>query len=170
MRVGLQSGKQHLTIDLQFDGPTCRAVVDGVAHVVTTQQVDATTLSLTLDGRQYRIDLARRGHERLLAVAGEVYTFAPEAPGSSAHAVTNVAAPEIIAPMPGKVLQVAIQAGDHVAAGDTLLILEAMKMETRLTAEAAARVAEVRVAAGDMVDGGQVLVVLSYDVEAAAAG
>ena len=58
-----------------------------------------------------------------------------------------------------------MQPGDHVAAGDTLLILEAMKMETRLTAEAAASVAEVRVAAGDMVDGGQVLVVLTYDAE-----
>lgn len=167
MRVGLQSGKQHLTVDLHFDGPQCRAVVDGTEHVVTIQQVDAATLSLTIDGQQYRIDLARRGHERLLAVAGEIYAFAPEAPGGSAHAVTNVAAPEIVAPMPGKVLQVAIHAGDHVAAGDTLLILEAMKMETRLTAEAAASVAEVRVAAGDMVDGGQVLVVLSYDPEEA---
>jgi len=44
--------------------------------------------------------------------------------------VANVAAPEIVAPMPGKVLQVAVQAGAQVAAGDTLLILEAMKMET----------------------------------------
>jgi len=165
MRVGLRHGLHHLTIDLHFDGTTCRALVDGIEHVVTTQQVDATTLALTIDGQQYRVDVARRGHERLLAVDGEVYAFAPEAPGSSAHTVTDVAVPEIVAPMPGKVLQVAVHVGDHVIPGDTLLILEAMKMETRLTAEAAAEVAEVRVAAGDMVDGGQVLVVLSYAAE-----
>jgi biotin carboxyl carrier protein len=165
MRVGLLCGKRHLTVDVHFDGTACRVVIDGEEHVVETRQLDATTLSLVIGGRQYRVDLARRGRERLLAVDGEVYACAPEIAGGSAHSVANVAAPEIAAPMPGKVLQVAVQAGDHVAAGDTLLILEAMKMETRLTAEAAATVTAVRVAAGDMVDGGQVLVVLAYDVE-----
>lgn len=164
MRIGLRSGQRHLTVDLQFDGATCRATIDGRELVVEVQQIDATTLSLVIAGRPYRVDLARRGRERLVAVNGETYAFAPES-GGSAHAVANVAAPEIVAPMPGKVLQVAVQPGDHVAAGDTLLILEAMKMETRLTAEAAARVTEVRVAAGDMVAGGQVLVVLAYDAE-----
>ena len=165
MRVGLRYGQHHLTVDLQFDETTCRATIDGVEHVVEVQQFDGSTLSLVIEGRQHRVDLARRGRERLVAVAGEVYAFAPESGGGSAHAVANVAAPEIVAPMPGKVLQVAVQPGDHVAAGDTLLILEAMKMETRLIAEAAASVVEVRIAAGDMVDGGQVLVVLAYDAE-----
>jgi len=65
--------------------------------------------------------------------------------------------------MPGKVLEVLVQPGDRVEIGDGLLILEAMKMENRLIAEAAATVAEVKVAAGDMVEGGRVLVVLTYD-------
>jgi biotin carboxyl carrier protein len=64
--------------------------------------------------------------------------------------------------MPGKVLQVFVRPGDVIASGDPLLILEAMKMENRLTADAAATVQEVRVAPGAMVDGGQVLVVLDY--------
>jgi acetyl/propionyl-CoA carboxylase alpha subunit len=165
MRILLGHGKHHLTVDLHFDATTCRATIDGIEHIVETRQVDATTLSLVIEGQQYRVDLARRGRERLVAVAGEVYAFVPESGGGAAHSLANVAAPEIIAPMPGKVLQVAVQAGEHVAAGDTLLVLEAMKMETRLTAEAAARVTEVRVAAGEMVDGGQVLVRLTYDVE-----
>ena len=165
MRVGLRHGQHHLTVDLQIDGTTCRATIDGTEHVVEAQWLDATTLSLVIGGQQYRVDLARRGRERLVAIDGEVYAFAPESGGGAAHCVANVAAPEIVAPMPGKVLQVAVHPEDHVAVGDTLLILEAMKMETRLTAEAAARVTEVRVAAGDMVDGGQVLVVLTYDGE-----
>jgi acetyl/propionyl-CoA carboxylase alpha subunit len=165
MRIGLRQGQQHLTVDVQFDDTTCRATIDGIEHIVEMRQVDATTVSLGIEGRQYRVDLARRGRERLVAVAGEVYAFVPES-GGAAHSVANVATPEIIAPMPGKVLQVAVQAGEQVAPGDTLLILEAMKMETRLTAEAAARVTQVRVAPGEMVDGGQLLVLLTYDVEA----
>jgi len=118
---------------------------------------------LVIDGRRYRIDLARQGRDRLIGVAGEVYTFHSETGAPSTHSVAMVAAPEVTAPMPGKVLQVLVQPGDHVDAGDGLLILEAMKMENRLIAEAAATVAEVRVAVGNMVDGGQVLVVLRYD-------
>ncbi|MCX6097574.1 MAG: acetyl-CoA carboxylase biotin carboxyl carrier protein subunit [Caldiserica bacterium] len=48
-------------------------------------------------------------------------------------------------------------------AGDGLVILEAMKMENRLVAEAARSVAEVCISSGDMVDGSQVLIVLAYD-------
>jgi len=165
MRVGLRHGQHHLTVDLHVDAGKYRVTIDGTEYIVSAQRLDATTLSLVIDGRQYRVDLARRGRERLVAVDGEVYAFAPESGGGSAHSVSNVAAPEIVAPMPGKVLQVAVRPGDHVAAGDTVLILEAMKMETRLTAEAAASVVEVRVVAGDMVDGGQVLVMLAYDAE-----
>jgi biotin carboxyl carrier protein len=65
--------------------------------------------------------------------------------------------------MPGKVLEVLVRSGERVEAGDGLLLLEAMKMESRLTAEGAGTVAEVRVAAGDMVIGGQVLILLRYD-------
>jgi methylmalonyl-CoA carboxyltransferase small subunit len=164
MHIVLRHKQQHLAVDLQFDGGTYRASVDGTEYIVVVEQCGEATLSLAIDGRRYRVDLAREDRNRLVAVEGEVYTFAPESDGA-AHSVANVAQPEIVAPMPGKVLQVAVQVGEHVAAGDTLLILEAMKMETRLTAETAASVVEVRVAAGDMVDGGQVLVVLSYEIE-----
>jgi len=70
--------------------------------------------------------------------------------------------PEVTAPMPGRVLEVLVQPGAHVAAGDGLVIMEAMKMENGLVAEAAGTVGEVQVAVGDMVDAGQVLIVLSY--------
>ena len=73
-----------------------------------------------------------------------------------------LASPQIVAPMPGKVLQVLVRAGQQVAAGDGLLILEAMKMEHRMTAEAPATVRAVHVADGQMVDAGTVLVELEY--------
>ncbi|MCK6555230.1 acetyl-CoA carboxylase biotin carboxyl carrier protein subunit [Candidatus Binatia bacterium] len=97
------------------------------------------------------------------SIDGGVYSFVPESPSHTTHAVGSFAAPEVVAPMPGKILHVLVNAGDRVEAGDGLVILEAMKIETRLNAEAAGSVAEVRVAAGDTVDGGQVLVVMQFD-------
>jgi biotin carboxyl carrier protein len=79
-----------------------------------------------------------------------------------------LASPQITAPMPSKILQVLVVEGQEVAVGDGLIILEAMKMENRITAEAAAVVKKVHVADGQMVDGGQVLIELEYRDEAAA--
>ena len=59
--------------------------------------------------------------------------------------------------MPGLVVRVLAAAGEEVAAGQKLFTLEAMKMETTLVAEKAARVAEVLVQAGTQVEAGDLL-------------
>jgi acetyl/propionyl-CoA carboxylase alpha subunit len=64
------------------------------------------------------------------------------------------------APMPGAVVSVHTEAGARVTAGDLLVVLEAMKMEHRVTAPHAGTVAEVRVTGGDPVATGDVLVVM----------
>lgn len=64
------------------------------------------------------------------------------------------------APMPGKVVTVAVKAGQAVKGGDTLLTLEAMKMETSVRAEADGTVAEVLVEPGALVDAKDLLLVL----------
>jgi biotin carboxyl carrier protein len=164
MRIALRHRQQHVVVDVHSDGGAYRVGLDGAEHVVEAHYLGDATLVVVVDGRQYRVDLVRNGRERLVAVDGEVYQFVSES-GASVHRVATVASPEITAPMPGRVLEVLVQPGQHVVAGDGLLILEAMKMENRLVAEATGTVSELRVAAGDMVDAGQVLVVLSYDSE-----
>jgi pyruvate carboxylase len=64
----------------------------------------------------------------------------------------------VAAPMPGAVVAVAVGVGESVAAGQKLLTLEAMKMETTLYAERAARIAEVLTRPGTQVDGGDLLI------------
>jgi 3-methylcrotonyl-CoA carboxylase alpha subunit len=162
MRVPLRHKQSHLVVDVHPEGGGYRVIVDGEEHVVEAHELDDTRMMLVVDGRHHAVAVARNGREWLVSVAGEVYPLVAES-GSGTASVASVAAPEIIAPMPGKVLQVLIRPGDRVEPGDGLLLLEAMKMESRLTAEAAGTVAEVRVAAGDMVEGGQVLLVLKYD-------
>ncbi len=70
-----------------------------------------------------------------------------------------------IAPMPGVVLDVRVAPGDKVTTGQTLVILEAMKMEHHMNAPTDGVVAEVRVAAGEQVDNGALLLILEDDSE-----
>jgi biotin carboxyl carrier protein len=72
------------------------------------------------------------------------------------------------APMTGKVVAVHVEPGDDVAAGAVLVVLEAMKMEYRLTAPHAGRVLEVSCTAGELVDLGAALVTLGESTESPA--
>jgi 3-methylcrotonyl-CoA carboxylase alpha subunit len=81
----------------------------------------------------------------------------------AAHAATGARGGEasaLTAPMPGTVIKVLAAPGDHVAARQTLLVLEAMKMETPLVSPYEAVVRAVHVAEGDRVAGGTLLVEL----------
>ena len=84
--------------------------------------------------------------------------------GASAAAMRRKAEPgndaHIGAPMPGVVSSVAVTAGQKVSAGDVLLSIEAMKMETALHADREGTVAEVLVKAGDQIDAKDLLLVL----------
>jgi propionyl-CoA carboxylase alpha chain len=66
----------------------------------------------------------------------------------------------LVAPMPGTVLAVRAAAGDTVAAGQLLMIVEAMKMEHRITAPRAGTVTEIRARPGDQVSAGDLLAVI----------
>jgi len=66
----------------------------------------------------------------------------------------------LVAPMPGTVLAVHVAPGDAVAAGQLVMIVEAMKMEHRITAPRAGMVTEIRARPGDQVNGGDLLAIL----------
>jgi len=92
----------------------------------------------------------------------------PRSPDGFGYAAVTASVPvmarstrvEILAEMVANVLSVAVDVGDEVAVGDTVILLESMKMEIPVLAESPGLVAAVRVAAGDVVQEGDVLVVL----------
>ncbi|MGD8386547.1 MAG: acetyl-CoA carboxylase biotin carboxyl carrier protein subunit [Desulfobacteraceae bacterium] len=67
---------------------------------------------------------------------------------------------EINAPMGGKVIDVKVNVGDAISEGDEVVILEAMKMELPVVANASGTVKEIKCASGDAVDAEAVLMVL----------
>ena len=83
-----------------------------------------------------------------------------ERPRFAAAGAAEQVAGGLAAPMPGKIISVEVTTGQDVAAGQLLLILEAMKMEHRVLAPRDGVVGEIRAAAGDQVGGGDLLVVL----------
>ena len=95
---------------------------------------------------------------------------APEAPGLSVTPKTPIAskpaaAPaatgaKVTCPLPGTVIAINVKEGDTVSAGQTLLVLEAMKMENNIDAERGGVVKQILVAAGATVMEGDVLIVI----------
>lgn len=77
--------------------------------------------------------------------------------------VEDAAAGDVIAPMPGLILDIMVAAGDTVSAGDSLLILEAMKMENVIKAEADGIVKTVALIKGDTVDKNQLIIEMEKD-------
>ncbi len=131
--------------------------------------VEGTPVSLlTVGGRVYRV-VARRGEGRgayTLSIDGR--TFAVEALDERTRAIRDLSAAAgaasgpapLVAPMPGLVVRVNVAVGDAVAAGQGLVVMEAMKMENELRAPAGGTVRAVHAAPGAAVNKGAVLVEL----------
>jgi len=143
-----------------------RVTLDGTEVEVRGCESTSTTIAADLDGRSVRATLhvvgdvvyvdGTLGSVALRAVPRLRSTAAEEVPGS------------MHAPLPGAVRRVTVSVGDVVAAGDVLMVLEAMKMEHAIRAPADGRVDAVMVADGDQVDSGAVLVVIVPDASGTA--
>ncbi len=118
-------------------------------------------IDVEIEGRRFTARVARRGDK--LYVHGpyggfdfvEKPRFQPPGEASSDEG--------FVARMPGKVIELRVQAGDRVRAGDTLLVLEAMKMEHPVSAAFDGVVRELRVALGDQVETGTLLLVVEAE-------
>ena len=142
-------GQQHFRV--QGGG------IDLSLSVTTTSS--KTRFDLTCEGSSCTAGLVRRG--KAVSVFADGRSFGFEVPDPLVQADdAGVAANAIQAPMPGLVQAVFADAGQAVAQGEALLVLEAMKMEHRLAAPRDGVVLDVLAAVGDQVTDGAVLVTL----------
>jgi propionyl-CoA carboxylase alpha chain len=114
-----------------------------------------------IDGRRARARIARAGDRLVIQgpQGGLELELKPrfEVPGAA------LIAGGFVAPMPGKVIELRVRVGDRVRSGETLVVLEAMKMEHPMRATEDGTVSEVRVSQGDQVEAGAVLLVVEAD-------
>lgn len=123
--------------------------------------------SVTVNGTVYDVEVneVKAGGAAPAPAAAPVPKAAPApapaaAPAPKAAAPVAAGATTVKAPMPGKILSVAVSAGQAVKKGDLLLVLEAMKMQNEIYAPQDATVSEVRVSANQTVATGEDMVVL----------
>jgi len=105
------------------------------------------------DGRHSMAHVAKNGDTWWVHVDGATYCWTVVEPGASAGDDGD----GLVAPMPGKILEVLVQTGQSVLAGDALMVMEAMKMEHRIVAHADGVVTAVHFAVGDQVNQGVAL-------------
>jgi biotin carboxyl carrier protein len=162
------------------------ASVGGVPHTIEVDEANGTALlRVKVDQREYLVDVSTPspGHYALL-VDGKVFSaFVSERRGAREVQVGGMSArvelgpaqgqrpsaksaaalsgrQEITAPMSGRVVQVLVHQGQTVQDGESLVILEAMKMETEIRSVARGQVKDIRVEAGMAVEAGQLLLVV----------
>jgi len=118
---------------------------------------------VTVNGKEYEVEVEQIGGEPVVTAAApkaaapkaaESKPSAPKVQGTTGNVKIN-------APMPGTILGVKVSVGDKVEKGDTLLILEAMKMENEIAAPEAGTVSSINVEAGASVESGQLLASMS---------
>ena len=123
---------------------------------VQTNDAGEEIYTVEVEGKSYTVTVANGGDVSAIAGAGS----AAPAAGSAAPVAATGGSP-VNAPLAGTVVKVLVKPGQAVAEGETIIILEAMKMETSVSAPAAGSIVEVRVQGGDSCAVGDVLVTLA---------
>ena len=126
------------------------------ANQLTTLTVDGGSINLDVRMRDTITHIPTAVVDTTVYVAGGRYAF--EVPPRFVSPDDAGRAGSTVAPMPGRVINVLVAVGDVVAAGQPLLIMEAMKMEHQITSPHAGTVSEVFVRPGQQLDSGQPLV------------
>ena len=177
MRYIASLGAQRFTISIDDTGPQRQMTLDGIEHAVDWLRIasgagtGAERYSLLINNHSYEVVVRRleaddEGGQRYeLLIGGQPYEVRLEDERERALASLAGGAHEsgdatVKAPMPGLVVSLPVAPGERVQRGQTVAVLEAMKMENDLGAPRAGIIKEIKVAQGQAVNQGQALVTI----------
>lgn len=164
-----------MELELEFDGERHKLEVnrteDGYTVIIgeRTHRIEATpisshTLSLKIDGATRLVHVASADRITYVAIDGRQFALEEALPSTRRRGARDLPADRgelvAIAPMPGKVVKIHVSDGDRVERGNTLAVVEAMKMENEVRSTIDGYVDRVLVREDDMVNVGQPLVEL----------
>ncbi len=178
MRYIASLGDQRFTISVDENGQQRLLALEGASYAVDWLRIgssdapgSAGRYSLLINHRSYEV-VARRleaddegGTRYEVVIAGQTYEVRLEDERERALASLAGGAHEsgdatVKAPMPGLVVNIPVAVGESVQRGQTVAVLEAMKMENDLSAPRAGIIKELKVASGQAVNQGQPLVII----------
>lgn len=139
------------TVSVRIDGRQIEAVVEPLFD---------GSLMITVAGRRRRVFALHRG-PKILVAAGALQFGFESVEQARPNSMRAPLVPAVTAPMPGRVLSVLVAEGEEIKGGQALVVLEAMKMQTRLCAEGPGVVRRILVGEGATVEHGTTLIELS---------
>lgn len=142
--------------------------VQGVDYDVEIEEVEGNLAKVSVNGIQFEVELKRPINPVHAIKKPKVAAPKPAAPAPAPAAAPVAAAPAaapgagnpVKAPLPGTITSISVKVGDQVNVGDTVLVLEAMKMQNNIEAEYAGTVTSIVVNPGDSVMEGAVLLTI----------
>mgnify|MGYP000227789540 CR=1 FL=1 len=134
--------------------------INGNTYKVTIGDIDENIAHVEVNGTPYKVEMEKAPKVVVKPVVR------PTTPAPAPTPVVKPAAPStgksgVKSPLPGVILDIKVNVGDTVKRGQTIIILEAMKMENEVVAPEDGTVASIDVAAGDSVEAGVVLATLN---------
>ena len=134
--------------------------INGNEYAVVINEVCDTTAKVTVNDEEYTVEWEKPVEEKPVVKVQPVAAKPAPAPAAKPAAATAVDGHAIKTPLPGVIIDVKVNVGDTVSKGQTVVVLEAMKMENNINADRDGKVTAIQVAKGDTVADGAVLVVL----------
>jgi len=163
IQVGDRIAKVELLIQ---KGTEFTIKVDDKEYQTDIIMVERGVYSILMDGRSYNVELIETSGPKNYHVNTLFYSFDAEVVDAerryqkSRKKIDSLEDNIISSPMPGKVVRILVKPGDQVKAGDTVVIVSAMKMESEYKVKSDRIIKEIRVKEGDTVSANQPLIVI----------
>jgi 3-methylcrotonyl-CoA carboxylase alpha subunit len=128
-------------------------------RAIALRRLDGGEAVVTVDGRPHRVWLAQQGEELFVHLGGRAWRIrtVDDVDAAQSHGAAD---DTIVAPMPGTVVSLAVAPGDAVKRGDTVIVIESMKLESSLKAPRDGVVASLPLGKGATFDRGALLATL----------
>ena len=146
--------------------------VKGIDYEVEIQDIEGNIANVTVNGIPFEVEMkqpVKAGKQKVKLGQSEEQRVKSEVSNSSTSTPAPDATPKsapatggkpVVAPLPGTINDIKVKVGDKVNVGDTVVILEAMKMQNNIEAESAGTIASIHVNKGDAVMEGDTLVTI----------
>ena len=167
MKRSLILGKESKDVELLHQDGVTTLVWEGQGHPIDILELEPGCYSILMEGRsvEVRLDQAKSPDSEVHAYRAMLYDGAyefslvdPRRALLSGGGGTGAGGGLLTSPMPGKIVKLLVKAGDQVQEGQTLLVMEAMKMQNELKTTTTGTVATVHVKEGATVETGAALI------------
>ena len=150
-------GDQTYTIDVQELGEhKYKIVIDDEEHLIDGRQLTGHMYSLLVENQSFTVDVAEKDDEYTVAYEGksfrvDVLDERKARRGGAEAGLGGAEEKDVRSMMPGKVVELLVNVGDQVEKDQSVIVIEAMKMETEVRAPKAGTIGEVFIKVGDAV-------------------